>query len=242
MFTASAQNAGVAMKVHVLQHVAFEGLGSIEDWLHARDAAVDYTRFHVSPALPAVDGVDLVIAMGGPMSVNDEAALPWLREEKRFIRAAIERGLPVLGICLGAQLIANALGARVHPGPHKEIGWYDIAGTPAGEGCLRFPERCEVFHWHGETFELPPGALRLARSAACENQAFQVGRNVIGLQFHLETTPASAESIIANCRDELIEAPYVQTEAALRAAPPQSYARINALMNEVLDYLTRAPA
>jgi GMP synthase-like glutamine amidotransferase len=237
-----AKTRGVAMKVHVLQHVAFEGLGSIEAWLHAREAAVAYTHFHVSPTLPALDGIDLVIAMGGPMSVNDEAALPWLREEKRFIRAAIECGLPVLGICLGAQLIANALGARVNPGPHKEIGWFDITATPAGPGCFGFPGRCEVFHWHGETFELPPGALRLARSAACENQAFQVGRNVIGLQFHLETTPASAESIIANCRDELIDAPYVQTEAALRAAPPQTYARANALMDEVLGYLTRAPA
>jgi len=230
------------MKVHVLQHVAFEGLGSIEAWLHAREAAVAYTHFHVSPALPALDGIDLVIALGGPMSVNDEAALPWLRDEKRFIRAAIERGVPVLGICLGAQLIASALGARVYAGVHKEIGWHDIAATPATDDCFRFPARCEVFHWHGETFDLPPGAARLARSAACENQAFQVGANVIGLQFHLETTRASAASIIDNCRAELVAAPYVQTEDALRAAPPDAYARINALMNEVLDYLARPAA
>jgi len=228
------------MRVHVLQHVAFEGLGSIEDWLAARAAAVTCSRFHESPALPALDGLDLVIAMGGPMSVNDEATLPWLRDEKRFLRAAIARGLPVLGICLGAQLIASALGARVVPGAHKEIGWFDIAATPAADGCFRFPQRCEVFHWHGETFDLPPGAVRLARSAACENQAFQLGANVIGLQFHLETTPASAASIIANCGAELVEAPWVQPESALRAAPPQSYAHINALMGAVLSHLTRA--
>ncbi len=227
--------------IHVLQHVPFEGLGSIESWISRRKAAISYTRFFASPTLPDLDGLELIIALGGPMSVNDEAALPWLVDEKRFLREAIRSGVPVLGICLGAQLIASALGARVRPGPAKEIGWFDIEGSASPGDCFRFPERTTVFHWHGESFELPPGAVRLARSAACGDQAFQIGRNVIGLQFHLESTPESVDAIISNCRDDLVGGKYVQSEGALRGAPPTAYAAINRLMDDVLDYLTRDP-
>lgn len=227
------------MNTHVLQHVPFEDVGSIAPWLAEQGAVVGYTRFFESSRLPAVRGLDLVIAMGGPMSVNDEASLPWLANEKQFLREAILHGVPVVGICLGAQLIASALGARVHPGPDKEIGWFDIEACPPAADCFRFPGRAKVFHWHGETFDLPPDAVRLARSEACENQAFQLGSKVIGLQFHLETTPESVEKMIANCRDELVAGPYVQSEAALRAAPDATFTHINALMNEVLAHVTR---
>jgi GMP synthase-like glutamine amidotransferase len=231
--------------IHVLQHVPFEGLGSIESWIARRKADVSYTRFFESPVLPGPDGLDLIIALGGPMSVNDVAALPWLVGEKRFLREAIDAGVPVLGICLGAQLIANALGARVCSAQQKEIGWFDVEGIGGTGDCFRFPDRAAVFHWHGETFDLPPGAIRLARSAVCENQAFQIGRNVIGLQFHLETTQASADAIISNCRDELAGGAYIQSEAELRSMPAAAYAAINRLMNDLLDYLmrdTRPPA
>jgi len=227
------------MKVHVLQHVSFEGLGSIESWLAARGATVGYTRFFASAHLPEPVDLDLVVALGGPMSVNDEAELPWLKEEKRFVAEAANSGKAVLGICLGAQLIASALGARVYPGPHKEIGWFDIESTSDRSDLFRFPEKATVFHWHGETFDLPPGATRLARSAGCENQAFQVGSRAIGLQFHLETTPASAASLIAHCRNELIDGRFIQPEEELRKAPATTYAAVNALMDEVLAYLTR---
>jgi GMP synthase-like glutamine amidotransferase len=172
---------------------------------------VSYTRFFDDPALPQLNGLDLVIAMGGPMSVNDESTLPWLLSEKRFIRSAVERGIPVLGVCLGAQLVASALGARVYRNAQKEIGWFSIEGTPSTPNTFRFPEKCIAFHWHGETFSLPPGAVRLAKSVACENQAFQIA-HVIGLQFHLETTPESARALLDHCGDELVPGPYVQTE------------------------------
>lgn len=232
------------MNVHVLQHVPFEGLGSMERWLLERGAAIRYTRFFEPWILPCPSGVDLLIAMGGPMSVNDEAELPWLVAEKQFIREAIRQGVAVLGVCLGAQLIASALGARVYRAPHREIGWFDIEAAPVAGEAFRFPERTPVFHWHGETFDLPEGAVHLARSAACEHQAFQIGRKVIGLQFHLETTPESAEALLSNCREDLVVSDFVQAEAELRSAPSSAYERIHALSGDVLAYLlaTQSPA
>ncbi len=230
------------MNVQVLQHVPFEGLGSIAAWLSERGAVVQHTRFYQVARLPDLRAVDLVIAMGGPMSVNDERDYPWLKEEKAFVKDAVRRGLPVLGVCLGAQLIASALGARVFPNAHREIGWFPIQAVAAHADAFRFPDQTTVFHWHGETFDLPPGARHLARSAGCENQAFQIGPNVIGLQFHLETTPETADQLIRHCRGELIPGRYVQTEDALRAVPDVVYGEINRVMADVLFYLTRLPA
>jgi GMP synthase-like glutamine amidotransferase len=229
------------MRAHALQHVPFEGLGSIEPWLRAAGYEITTTRFFESAELPAVSEVDFVVAMGGPMSVNDERELPWLVDEKRFIAECIAAGKPVLGVCLGAQLIASALGAKVYRNPEREIGWLPIEATPgAGDDVFRFPDRIDVFHWHGETFDLPAGAARLASSTACVNQAFQVGRAAIGLQFHLETTPESARLIVEHCRDELVPARCVQTEQQILAAPPQRYIAINRLMANVLTYLQRS--
>ena len=228
------------MRAHYFQHVPFEGLGCIRPWLVAAGYEVTCTRFFESPEIPALDQVDFLIAMGGPMSVNDEEELPWLVAEKRFIRRAIAAGKPVLGICLGAQLIASALGARVYPNELKEIGWFPLRGIDGGTDRFRFPEVIQAFHWHGETFELPPGAVHLARSDGCENQAFQIGRSAIGMQFHLETTPEAAEKLVVNCRSELIPARYVQSESELLDAPAGNYGAVNGLMVEMLSFLTRA--
>jgi GMP synthase-like glutamine amidotransferase len=176
--------------------------------------------------------------MGGPMSVNDERDFPWLLPEKQFIRDAIHSGTPVLGICLGAQLIASVMGARVYQNRVKEIGWFPVQGIAQESSSFSFPATAEVFHWHGETFDLPPAAVRLARSEACENQAFQLGVSVIGLQFHLETTPQTARELIAHCGEELSPSEYVQSETVILGASPEKYHAINALMNDVLSYLT----
>lgn len=227
------------MRVQVLQHVPFEGIGSIEAWLGSRRAEVGYTRFYEQHhVLPGLRGLDLVVVMGGPMSANDERALPWLAAEKAFIRGAIGAGVPMVGVCLGAQLIASALGARVFRNPHKEIGWFEVRATEADD-TFRFPASLTAFHWHGETFELPNGARRLASSQACANQAFQIGPSAVGVQCHLETTPQSLDAILEACRGELVEAPFVQSEAAMRAAQPDAYARINEVMNRMLSYVTR---
>ena len=226
------------MRAHYLQHVPFEGLGSIEAWLQSAGYDITSTRFHVSAELPEVEAVDLLVVMGGPMSVNDENEYPWLRDEKVFIRRVVASGTPTLGICLGAQLIVNALGARVFPNAVKEIGWFPVRAVgSSNDAAFKFPEETTVFHWHGETFDLPSQAIQLAQSDGCQNQAFQIGRRVIGLQFHLETTPDSAQAIVTHCRDELTGGAYIQTEQKILSAPPERYHTVNSLMNDILEYL-----
>jgi GMP synthase-like glutamine amidotransferase len=171
------------------------------------------------------------------MSVNDEAERPWLKGEKQAVRDAIARDVPVLGICLGAQMIASALGARVYRSAVKEIGWFPIQAVAAGTSTFALPPERTVFHWHGETFDLPEGAVRLARSAACANQAFQLQENVIGLQFHLETTRDGALALLENCREDLSVGPYVQAEDDLRSVPNSRYREINGLLRDILAYL-----
>jgi len=240
------------MRVHCFQHVPFEGLGSITGWLESRAARVTSTRFFAESRLPGMADIDWLIVLGGPMSANDEESCPWLGREKRFIAEAVAGGKIVLGICLGAQLIASALGARVYPNPQPEIGWFPIERTGPAEIALpgrvfappadgNAQARADVFHWHGETFDLPPGALGFARSEACENQAFVIGDRVVGFQFHLETTPMAARAMIAACGSELVPGRFVQTEEQILAAM-ENFDRINALMAGVLESLSEVPS
>jgi len=230
-----------SVRAHYLQHVAFESPGSILPWLKKHGASVTSTRLFEAQTLPAVDDFDLLVVMGGPMSVNDEAEYPWLIAEKRLVREAIDGGRAVVGVCLGAQVIASALGSRVFLNGAREIGWFPIAATPApASGTLRWPDRLTVFHWHGETFDLPSGAVRLASSESCLNQAFQIGDRVVGLQFHLEATPETVAAMVEHCRHELRPDGYVQSEQELLATPRERYASPNRLMDDVLMAVARA--
>lgn len=221
------------------QHEPFEGPGIIAAWLHARGFELSFTHLYAGDPLPDLEGIDFLVLMGGSMSVNDEDRLPWLRLEKAFLRDYIRSGKPALGICLGAQLLANALGARVGPNRWPEIGWFDIeAVTPPRSDVFSLPERIKVFHWHGETFDIPDGAVRLARSEACENQAFQFGRSVIGLQFHLEMGPEAVDALVENCPQDLKDSPWVQSPEQLRAVSTEDFQRTNRLMGDLLKYLT----
>jgi len=227
------------MKVTVLQHVPFEGVGSMQHWLDAHDAEVSYVKFYLPDAqLPAPTDIDMVIAMGGPMSVNDDDQYPWLINEKQFLRDAIANNIPVLGICLGAQLIASALGATIKPNDHTEIGWFKLKRLNSGNGNFSFPEEIPLLHWHGETFDLPDGASHLAYSDACANQAFQVGSNVIGMQFHPEITNETIDDLLELCADELVPGEFVQSAEAIASAPAQRYTEGHLLMDRILDYLT----
>lgn len=230
------------MNIHYFQHVPFEGPASIAAWAAARGHQLTATRFYADDPMPRLDQIDWLVIMGGPMSVHDEAQHPWLIPEKRFVEETIKTGKVVLGICLGAQLVAHVLGARVYRNVHKEIGWFPIHKTKEAKASnlfKEFPAELEVFHWHGETFDLPAGAMNVARSAACENQAFIYGERVIGLQFHLETTRESASQLIENGRDELVAAPFIQTPENM-LADQQRFDRINAAMDSLLNRLESA--
>lgn len=240
------------MRAHYLQHVPFEGLGSIEAWLHEAGYSIGVTRLFEGDAFPDPDDLDLLIVMGGPMSVNDEHRYPWLIQEKAFIRAAIDAGVAVLGVCLGAQLIASAHGAPVYPNHAAEIGWFPIEGVAnsdpqADPDAFSFPPAVTVLHWHGETFDLPDGARHLARSAACSNQAFQLGRGVLGLQFHLEATDALLQGFVEADAASLKPAGYVQSAETILGQASDFMLPAHTLMGQVLAYLhryacTRVPA
>jgi len=226
------------MRAHYLQHVPFEGLGSIRTWLRNAGYKTSSTKFYESADLPSPDEIDLLVIMGGSMSSNDEEEFPWLPLEKKFLREVIESDKPVLGVCLGAQLIASVMGGEISPNPVKEIGWFPIRPVPASSNIpFAFPETIKVLHWHSETFSLPPGAIRIAESSGCRNQAFQIGKTVIGLQFHLEITPESTRELVFNCRDELIPSCYVQCEEDILSESLESCGAANQLMNDVLAYL-----
>ncbi|MFN8628404.1 MAG: type 1 glutamine amidotransferase [Candidatus Binatia bacterium] len=232
------------MRIHYLQHVAFEGPGSIAAWAQRAGHQLTATRFHEAEHLPALEAVDWLVVMGGPMSVHDERAHPWLLQEKRFIEAAIAAGKTVLGICLGAQLIAQVLGARVYPNPVKEIGWFPVERTPQATATsvgAVLPARFEAFHWHGETFDLPADAVHLARSEACAQQAFVYRERVVALQFHLETTRTGVEDLSARCAAEIHPGPFVQPAAAMRADDAR-FAALNRRMARLLDCLADLPA
>jgi GMP synthase-like glutamine amidotransferase len=232
----------VPLRVHWLQHVPFEGLGAIGPWLAQRGARVTGTRCHAGESLPALDDLDWLIAMGGPMSVHDRERHPWLAAEQRLIAAAIAAGKTVLGICLGAQLVAHALGARVVRAPEREIGWFPVAPVAARADhpfAHLFPDPCDVFHWHGETFDLPAGAVPLARSAACERQAFAVGDRVLALQFHLEMTPEGARALIEHCPEDLAPGPWVQPRTAM-LADERRFHDAHGRMGRALGALERA--
>jgi GMP synthase-like glutamine amidotransferase len=207
------------MRVHYLQHVHFEGLGHIEPWLLEHGHSLSGTGFFEREvSLPAPASFDALIIMGGPMSIYDEVEHPWLAREKTFIKECLEADKKILGICLGAQLLAHCLGARVHPAPHKEIGWFPVSPID-GQSWLPglFRSNPTVFHWHGDQFDIPPGAEGVLRSEANDNQAFWLNARVMGLQFHLEVTDALLGQMLAHGADELVPAAYVEAESAIRS-------------------------
>lgn len=186
------------MRVQVFQHVAFETPGWIVEEVRLKGYSLETTALFNNSPLPAPADFDLLIIMGGPMSVHDEVEFPWLRAEKELIAAAIREGKKVLGICLGAQLIAEVCGGRVYRAAEKEIGWWPVTWM----GGLETME----FHWHGETFDLPKEAVLLAATKACVNQAFKLGDKIMGVQFHPEVTQEVIQGMVDNEGRELEEA------------------------------------
>ena len=184
-------------RILVCQHVAFEILGTLDPLFKSFGFRIRYVNFDREPnATPSLDRYQGLVLLGGPMSADDDENHPHLLTETKLVCEAIERGIPVLGICLGAQLIARALGAALMPSPKPEIGWYQVSLTEEGRRdpmLSHFAESEWIFQWHGDTFDIPDGAVHLASSAFCPNQAFRYGDRTYGLQFHLEVDQALIE-------------------------------------------------
>ena len=228
------------MRIHCLQHVPFEGPAGIEQWAAGAGHSLAITSLFDGGDPPEQRDFDWLLVMGGPMGVHDEADCPWLAAEKKFLRETISAGKTIIGICLGAQLIADVLGARVFRNDEREIGWFPVELTDQGRASeifRLFPDRLDVFHWHGDTFDLPDGAVHLARSEGCEHQAFLYEQRVLGVQFHMESTPGSVADIVSNCGDEIVPARYVQDAGRLLSATEGDYVRIHRALFGILDQI-----
>ena len=238
------------LRVHYFQHIAGEGFGSCYDYLKAHQAKITATEFFALPvdlpleleALPDIDEVDLLIIMGGTMSVNDEANYPWLKLEKRWLRRYLSAGKPAIGLCLGGQLIANALGASVSRNQHQELGWMDVGRVShVPENYFQIPEKINIMQWHSETFEIPRGGVRLAQNNVCQNQMYQIGRNILGFQFHPEMTPHALQLLIENEEDSAVfNGEYVQPIAELKKTIKSKFEQGNQLLNRAIEYVVNA--
>jgi len=209
------------MKIHCLQHVSFETPGTIIDWVERNGHSISYTCFfEENHSLPALDGIDALLIMGGYMNVEEEEKFPWLVREKHFIREAFDSGKKIIGICLGAQLIAASLGAKVYKAKEKEIGFFPVTFTRKALGHSlfnHFKNPYPVFHWHGDTFDLPDWALRIATTTVCENQAFLIGKNVLGMQFHPEMNEPIIEALMLHDATELSESgAFIQNSSEIK--------------------------
>ncbi len=190
----------MALRIHVLQHVSHEDPGSLASVFAAHDVIPSVTKLYDNDPLPASDAFDMLLVLGGPMNVYERERYPWLVAETACIGEALHAGKAVLGLCLGAQLMAVALGGRITRNAHREIGWWPVETLPDARDDARaacFPARFTTFHWHGDTFSLPPGAVPLFRSEGCAHQGFAWGPRAVGLQFHPEITAEAVEEWIA---------------------------------------------
>jgi len=225
------------MRLHYLQHGPTEGPGMITEWAAEHGHAISGTHLYRGETLPALDSFDWLVIMGGPMNIYEYRNHPWLKGEKNLISEAIEGGKTVIGVCLGAQLIADVLGAKIYQNPEIEIGWFPVRFLDARKSVQafsEFPSELTSLHWHGDTFDLPPGAIHLAESEACKHQAFAFGDKVIGLQFHIEVPEEELPAFIGDTVPE--KAAYIQSREEILACT-QKIQPIRAVLRTMLDRL-----
>ncbi|HEY3902035.1 MAG TPA: type 1 glutamine amidotransferase [Chthoniobacter sp.] len=224
------------MRIHSLEHQPAEGPAKIADWSAARGHTLARTALYAAEPPPALESFDLLVIMGGGMNIYQHRDYPWLVQEKEFLRQAIAAGKPILGICLGAQLLADVLGGKVYQNPEKEIGWFPVRFLDRATPFAAFPEAMNVMHWHGDTFDLPRGSRLVAESAGCPRQAFIWGDHVVGLQFHLEMGAVNVVDLANVAAEDLTPGRYVQSAAQLVETPadlPTAHAALFALLDEL---------
>lgn len=236
------------VRVHFFCHIRGEGVAGMQAWLTQKQASISFTALdqyiNSLPEWPDPAKIDLLVVMGGAMSVNDEAEYPWLIAEKQWIKQFIAQGGAVVGLCLGAQLIASALGAKVQKNAEKEIGFWPVQAVATAKqvekqaDIFQFPAQIYPLSWHSDTFALPDGAVLLAASAACAHQAYQYGRRVLAFQFHPESTPAQLALFLADdgYRD-LTEGRYVVDAQTLISTRSENFIAANQLLERALDFV-----
>jgi GMP synthase-like glutamine amidotransferase len=227
------------MKIAVLQHADYEVPGEIADWALHRGHLVSISHLYRSDALPALGAFDLLVVMGGEMNIYQYRDWPWLKAESAFIRSALSEGKRVVGICLGAQLIADVLDGRVVQNPHIELGWLPVTWTPEARAAFpALPASSTVLHWHGDTFSLPHGATRLASSEACPEQGFIIRNKCLGLQFHMEVDPPLVKQFI-DSQGEWHAGSHVQIAETIAAKAAAHCAENRILLHAMLDAFCR---
>lgn len=225
------------LRLHSLEHEHYEGTANIGRWASANSFLLSRTLLYAGQDLPDIETLDWLVIMGGPMSAYEEDSISWLKKEKQFIKEAIQKGKAVLGVCLGAQLLADVLGAKVYAGPvGQEIGFHQVLLTESGVQSsffAGFDRNFSPLHWHGDTFSLPQGAKLLAASRAYPHQAFQYGDRVLALQFHLELSIADVADFFTQA-GEPPAAPFVQSSVQI-LSKPELFAENETLLQRLLD-------
>jgi GMP synthase (glutamine-hydrolysing) len=236
------------MRWHCLQHVPFEGPGHLATWAQRKGYALSSTKLWQETDFPQLDEFDGLFILGGPMNVYEVDHYPWLASEQQFIARAITSHMPILGVCLGAQLLAVVLGGLVTQNLETEIGWFPVELAPAGRGSSLFhdfPDSFMAFHWHRDCFSIPPGAVRAARSKACRQQAFVFEERVVGLQFHLESTERSIAALTHHCGADVESGQIVQDRYAIHrcaAHVPTAHLLLDGLLDRLQSLMAKSPA
>jgi len=223
------------VNISILQHADFEGPGEIAAWAGHRGHTVNVHHLYRGEALPGFGAFDFLVIMGGEMNIYQYRDWPWLKAESAFIKDALAQGKPAVGICLGAQFLADALGSRVVQNPEFELGWMPVAWTNEARAAFPgLPPTSTVLHWHGDTFARPPGATRLAISEGCPEQGFVIPNKCLGLQFHMEVDPALVKQYVAS-QDEWPPGRYVQKPEAILSAAASHCDLNRQLLHGMLD-------
>jgi GMP synthase-like glutamine amidotransferase len=207
------------MRIHIVQHVPYEPPGHLIPWANYSTDIITFSKTYEAEWFPDPSLFDMLVVLGGPMSVHDTAQYPWLIREMDFIEKTIKKRKKVLGICLGAQLIARVLNASIYKNPYPEIGWYPVRLAPVARSLpvfKNFPDSWMAFHWHAETFAIPPMCFRIAETDGCPNQGFLYEDHVMALQFHMETDPAGIEALLSHSTEHRETGSYIQPEEVIR--------------------------